>query len=293
VKHSHLLWQLTAASLVTTALIAPARADAIEDIIQLQAANAVYVWQDLHDGSISYDRATACLDQYAKLRAAGGTDATTYTVHTAKPGNPIANKPYTAGQLRDYCQQAKSAAEAADHAKEIHDRLVGVVKGILHWEGELKTGSPTEHPNLDIAIENCNETVDWAKGAGVTDDYVIDTGDGGWKGTLGTMKSVCDSGVEAVRRRYEEVAAPWVAVGMKNDKLGLMVDGAFPSLPGVGGTLDPKKLARANVWFFVDQDRCALGTLWRIERVQFDRDQKITKQTDHEYCGDPPASAWR
>jgi hypothetical protein len=291
VKLSHLI----AASLATAALGGHASADPVQRLIALEADYAGAVWGELHDGRIAANRVDACLDAYDQLRAAGGTDDTKYQIHDAAPGNPLTNGTYSAAQLRDYCQKAMSAAVAADHGKEMHEKLANVVDGVLGEERDIVHADLTDDAPNDSLVKGCNEAVDRARSAGLPDDDVIETRDGAWKGTLGAMKhDVCDGLVDALRKRYEDVATPYLAAGMKNDKFHLMIGGARPSLSASGREHDLKKLARANVWFFADsRDGCNVGTIWAIQRVQFDHEQRITKQTDHEYCGDPPASAWR
>jgi hypothetical protein len=120
---------------------------------------------------------------------------------------------------------------------------------------------------------------------------------GGWKGTLAAMKhEVCDQAEVVATQWIEKNMGPFKKAGLKNDKYKYIYD-EYPDgyyLPGAGSaTTDPKQLAKANVWFLVTEDGACDGgnTQYTYFRYQFDKDQKLAKQSSRTYCGDPGLKA--
>ena len=95
----------------------------------------------------------------------------------------------------------------------------------------------------------------------------------------------------------DKMLAPYKAARMTGDKLAMIKEngGSTEYYVAKGTTtLDPKKLMKANVWFeFFVGDECAHGKTQTMHRYQFDRNQKLVKSTTREFCGEPPASAYR
>ena len=104
--------------------------------------------------------------------------------------------------------------------------------------------------------------------------------------------------------RIESKHAPYKAV-LKADKLGLVINektGIVYSYALAGGkyTSDAKQLAAARVWFLnigrsTAETRICVngGKLGSVRRYTFDANHKLLSTTEKEYCGTPPASAYR
>ena len=126
-----------------------------------------------------------------------------------------------------------------------------------------------------------------------------------WKGTVREIKEKwCDAGL---KKKTEDVASrhgPYRAA-LKNDKLRLVIDETHGhvmryALPGGQYTDDAKKLAAASTWFLDvgapsnERQNCPSGGKRKIVRkYTFDAQHKLLNTTSKEFCGDPPASAYR
>ncbi len=137
----------------------------------------------------------------------------------------------------------------------------------------------------------CNEAADRLVADGAGPDTLITVDE--TQVALGAYKTeVCAKGAAAHDAWMNEIMGPYQKV-LKNDKYDELFrvypDGFY--LPGGGGesTKDPAKLAKANVWFeILEGDTiCARGPVYTYIRYQFDKNQKIAKQSSKEYCGDP------
>ena len=107
----------------------------------------------------------------------------------------------------------------------------------------------------------------------------------------------CDPLYKKVAEERAKREAPYRAV-LKGDKLDAALSGRFWMLPGkVEGANNPKRLAANNVWFYEmepSDGSCANGKTIILYRWQFDqKTSKFLKATEKQYCGTPPASAYR
>jgi len=126
-----------------------------------------------------------------------------------------------------------------------------------------------------------------------------------WKGTVKELNDrLCASAQNKLADEIAAKQAPYKAV-LKADKLRLVVnekDGTVYRYALVGGkyTGDAKALASARVWF-LDIGRSTAetrycvngGRLGSVRRYSFDVNHKLIATTEKEYCGTPPASAYR
>ena len=126
-----------------------------------------------------------------------------------------------------------------------------------------------------------------------------------WKGTVQEIKEKwCEAGLKTTTADLAALHAPYKAA-LKADKLDLVVDethGGITSyaMPGGKYTDDPKLLAAALVWFLDigppsnESEYCVNGAKRHsVRRYSFNAQQKLLGTTQKEFCGDPPASAYR
>jgi hypothetical protein len=118
-------------------------------------------------------------------------------------------------------------------------------------------------------------------------------------GETGTLKAMyekyCVPGLAQQHADDAARAAPYKKL-LKNDKLRLALEETdFLMLAG-GGKVTPQRLAATNLWFEDASPNkvCANGAqVHTLRRYQFDAQQKLAKVTNHDYCGRPPAAAFR
>jgi hypothetical protein len=126
-----------------------------------------------------------------------------------------------------------------------------------------------------------------------------------WKGTVQELKEKwCDAGLKKTTGDVAKRHAPYKAA-LKNDKLRLVIDETHGhvssyALPGGQYTDDAKKLAAASTWFLDvgapsnERQYCPGGGKRKfVRRYTFDAQHRLTGTTQKEFCGDPPASAYR
>lgn len=126
-----------------------------------------------------------------------------------------------------------------------------------------------------------------------------------WAGTVQELKEKwCEAGLKKTSGDVAAKHAPYKAA-LKNDKLRLVIDETHGhvssyALPGGQYTSDAKKLAAAPVWFLDlgapsnERQNCPSGGRRKIVRkYTFDAQHKLLNTSSKEYCGDPPASAYR
>ena len=126
-----------------------------------------------------------------------------------------------------------------------------------------------------------------------------------WTGTVQEIKEKwCDAGLKKTAGDVAARHAPYKAV-LKNDKLRLVIDETHGhvmryALAGGQYTGDAQKLAAASVWFLDvgapsnERQNCPTGGKRKIVRkYTFDAQHKLLNTSSKEYCGDPPASAYR
>jgi hypothetical protein len=126
-----------------------------------------------------------------------------------------------------------------------------------------------------------------------------------FKGTVQEIKeNWCEAGLKKTSDEVAARHAPYKA-HLKADKLRLVIDethGGVSSYALAGGkyTSDAKLLAAARVWFLDvgppsnERQYCLSGGKRNsVRRYSFDAQHKLLGTTQKEYCGDPPASAYR
>ena len=126
-----------------------------------------------------------------------------------------------------------------------------------------------------------------------------------WKGTVQEIKEKwCDAGMKKTTDDVAARHAPY-RESLKADKLRLVIDevhGGVTSYALAGGkyTDDAKKLAAAPVWFLDvgppsnERQNCPSGGRRNsVRRYSFNAQHTLLGTTQKEYCGDPPASAYR
>ena len=126
-----------------------------------------------------------------------------------------------------------------------------------------------------------------------------------WRGTVQELKEKwCEAGGRKISDDVAKKHAPYKAA-LKNDKLRLVIDETHGhvrsyALPGGQYTSDAQKLAAAPVWFLDvgaatnERQYCPSGGKRKyVRKYTFDAQQKLTGTTQKEFCGDPPASAYR
>ena len=169
----------------------------------------------------------------------------------------------------------------------------------------VSTQMPDPVPNM---FKFCIQAYDRMLASGVSPSTRVTEGEVSgvpWKGTVQEIKeNWCDAGLKKTSEDIAAKQAPYRAA-LKADKLRLVVDethGGISSyaLPGGKYTLDAKQLAAAPVWFLDvgppsnERQNCpAGGKRHFVRRYSFNAQHKLIGTTQREYCGDPPASAYR
>lgn len=290
--------------LIATVLFAPALAHAAPDVGDLEyalQANASQIFD--YAGRPDETRIDNCLDAYAQLHAKGVPDTDTVTVPYDHDKNPLTKGTYTIAHVREYCAKQQAAYTEQAAADEARGKLGRAAESVLQQAKDIDDHPEADLKLMDRYVADCVAAVDAARAAGMPDDLAIEVSDNGedypWKGTLGAMKhDVCDRGTETAKKGYEKRFGPFIKAGMKNDKLAMVMEsfgGELFEIPGGESTMDPAKLMKANVWFDGSVgDECAPGKKTEtIHRYQFDKDQKVVKTTNKQFCGDPPRSFYR
>lgn len=176
----------------------------------------------------------------------------------------------------------------------------------------LDTRYPDPVPNM---FKFCVETYDKMIASGVAPDTPVPEeeipglkyGDPPiqWRGTVQEIKqNWCEAGLTQITGEVGARHAPYRAA-LRNDKLDLVIDETHGhvssyALPGGQYTEDPGKLAAAPVWFLDlgapsnEVQTCVNGAPRKIvRRYNFDDDHVLLGTTEKEYCGEPPAEAYR
>ena len=296
---------MTAAVLAITAMAAPrtVRADADpDDDPDVKVLNRA-AYDTSNDASQGWtadlkEHGKKCLAAYDKLHARGMADSTTTMMHT--PLGKLPTGKQTIRDVRDACEQVMKEVGLQD----VEQQLGNVVASLLQDVKGLDDSTVNDFTQIDSSIKACNDAVDAAHAAGVPDDYVLDVKSNGesyaWQGTLGTMKKeVCDRGDVARKKAIEKLEAPYLKVGMKNDKLKMILDNAGATYFQIAGgetTLDASKLLKSKVWFkgfSGGGGSCSSGEPGYLTRYEFDGNQNLVKTTNKNTCGTPPKSAYR
>ena len=169
----------------------------------------------------------------------------------------------------------------------------------------IDTQQPDPVPNM---FKFCIRSYDKMIASGVSPSTRVPEGEVRgimWRGTVQEIKEKwCDAGLKKISDDVEARFAPYRA-NLKADKLRLVIDethGGITSyaLPGGKYTSDAKLLAAAAVWFLDvgppsnELQYCPNGgKRHSVRRYSFNAQHKLLGTTQKEYCGDPPASAYR
>ena len=167
----------------------------------------------------------------------------------------------------------------------------------------------TQFPNpVPNQFKFCVQAYDKMIASGISPSTRVPEGEHSgvpWKGTVQEIKERwCDAGLKKATGDVASRHAPYRAA-LKGDKLGLVIDETHGhvrayALPGGKYTSDAKQLAAAPVWFLDvgapsnERQTCPGGGKRKfVRRYSFDPQHKLLGTTQKEYCGDPPASAYR
>jgi len=169
----------------------------------------------------------------------------------------------------------------------------------------IDTQQPDPVPNM---FKFCIRSYDKMIASGVSPSTRVPEGEVRgimWRGTVQEIKEKwCDAGLKKISDDVEARFAPYRA-NLKADKLRLVIDethGGITSyaLPGGKYTSDAKLLAAAAVWFLDvgppsnELQYCPNGgKRHSVRRYSFNAQHKLLGTTQKEYCGNPPASAYR
>ncbi len=167
-----------------------------------------------------------------------------------------------------------------------------------------------QQPGQPVAIvyDWCAEAYKKMIAGGVSPSTrVIEDKDWGdfWKGTVQEInEKYCEGAKKKLTNDLEAKHAPY-RTHLKADKLRLVINeksGHVYEYALAGGkyTGDAKALAAARVWFLdvgaaSNERRVCVngGKLSSVRRHTFDASHKLLSTTEKEYCGTPPASAYR
>jgi hypothetical protein len=281
-----LSWMIPAVAAATA--LAPRAAHA-EDIKYL----TIDLVRAAHDAARTHspNDVAGCLQHYDLLHAAGVDDATQVTLND-DIGPHKRDSQMTYGEIHASCVESKHVSDVDHFTSFFPSVILEAVRRI------------DNHENPDIAdlqkrSKECADEVDRLLADGASPAIPVEIQAFGYKGTLGTVKAeVCLKGQPAVDRWMQANLAPFIKAGIKNDKLKMILE-IYPEpyyLAGGRASIDPRQLAKASVWFFDsphDGDSCNGGAVTHtLHRYAFDKNQTAT-ETTRQYCGDPPARAYR
>jgi len=192
-----------------------------------------------------------------------------------------------------------SAAALAQPAHESNEHY----QSFRSWA--VDTQMPNPVPNM---FKFCLQAYDRMIASGVSPSTQVTEGEVSgvpWKGTVQEIKEKwCEAGLKKTTGDVAARHAPYKA-NLKADKLRLVIDETHGhvssyALPGGQYTSDAKKLAAAPVWFLDvgapsnERQYCPGGGKRKfVRKYSFDSSHKLLGTTQKEFCGDPPASAYR
>jgi len=192
-----------------------------------------------------------------------------------------------------------SAAALAQPAHESNEHY----QSFRSWA--VDTQMPNPVPNM---FKFCLQAYDRMIASGVSPSTQVTEGEVSgipWKGTVQEIKEKwCEAGLKKTTGDVAARHAPYKA-NLKADKLRLVIDETHGhvssyALPGGQYTSDAKKLAAAPVWFLDvgapsnERQYCPGGGKRKfVRKYSFDASHKLLGTTQKEFCGDPPASAYR
>jgi hypothetical protein len=203
-------------------------------------------------------------------------------------------------ELRGYCI---AQAKAVPTTERLWKEELGINVGDMASEVKDMQAHPYDKSYQTVAQElrGCDNSIALATeilGADTQvtfDVYQQPT----WSGTVTQAKAqFCDAARQAVDAQKQKTVEPFTKAGIKNDKLKILEEYNFSvdiGIPGGDWTSEPKALAKANPWFSsANGDDCAGGhVITHLHRYQFDKNQKLVKESTKDYCGEVPKSAFR
>jgi hypothetical protein len=259
------------------------------------AARADSPPEEMRQGAESQDW-EQCLMQYREALREGAKDETPTAALTKAVGAlAVGATPKLKDLAAECVAQAKADPDSTRHWTDVVSLRASSIRSDAL---QLQQGESTDYRTILKESNVCSDAI--ANAIQVIDPktpVVVGTyGQPDWKGAIADAQKWCDDGLKAGDAAAKKLLAPYVAAGIKGEKLDLLsrhLDVYF-NLPGGATSDDPKKLAAAGVWFLVwSGDTCEGGkTISRVERFQFDGAQKLTSSTSKDYCGDAPAGAF-
>jgi hypothetical protein len=186
--------------------------------------------------------------------------------------------------------EARAACASIMAVAESRKKISSLNWVIFNCKDEMARGLASNLPHF----ENAQKTYDEAIAAGMSPTQIISVQ--GVTGTIGELyEKWCTAGRVKLQAAEDARSAPFKKL-LKNDKLRIALqDTDYIMLPG-GAKATPDRLAATNVWFedASPSKVCPNGAQVHVlHRYQFNAQQKLAKVTDHEFCGRPPASAFR
>jgi hypothetical protein len=195
-----------------------------------------------------------------------------------------------------------------------HCRFLTSLNGRFHFEavaklvlGHVEMLQPGEFPDSNYTeVKACLRSYAQLTAAGVapTTQLEFDTNSKAlpkFKGTLEEARvQVCEAARNGLRSKMDVVLAPYKKV-LKGDKLKMLSD-TYPGgfiLPGGGlESSDAALLAKASAWFLDlsasdGKIECRNGSIHTVRKYQFNGAGKLVSTTEKQYCGEPPASAFK
>ncbi len=222
----------------------------------------------------------------------------------------IANVPASRTiELTDDSRDLPRGRHALPAVRAACDRIevAGKIKEFERW---ATLAGESTGPDYLQALENCLATYDAIIKAGVQPDdqvprrrVMIGRELVMWSGSIAEVRvKYCDAGIAIAKAEIAKREAPLRKV-LKRDKLALALGfnaTAAYALPGGDWSMNPAKLAASPVWFDTTgapshQAQVCAGGARRtvVRRYTFGAQHQLVKTTSKEYCGEPPASAFR
>lgn len=230
-----------------------------------------------------------CDERFAEAAADGVAETLVIDIPWNSPlGKP---GPRTVKELKEYCLKAVKAS---------------TVSG---WVGWVKNAVDDDRGDIAVICVNQYNAMVKDRGLAPTTKLPYEgiglpfpdkaTGDP-FRGTLEAARTkYCDPKAKG----YQDAAAaneePYRRV-MKAGKLEIALKNLSAAIygPGKKELATPAAMAKANVWFrsiHYPENYCRNGesTQYQVRRYQFDAKHKLVKDSAKDYCGAPPASAFK
>jgi hypothetical protein len=195
---------------------------------------------------------------------------------------PAGSKQTVIAVVRECIANAKSEPRSEEQWPTIIDRFLQE-----HLAAITKSNNFVELRKLATV---CRMVADGAAVGGDNDKPIYT---GSWSGTITEFRKLCAQGEARAGEARPAFLARYRM--LKNDKLARITADAgryFTRSNRTGGpTSDLDELASGSVWF---GKHYGLPCGTTIERLEFDRDQKLVKASRSQtYCGEPPPEAYK